>query len=228
MDNKNNRQFFWEVKQFFNKPQLNESATPKPDLLNTVKSIMSSDRGIDGGTEFKVREGIINSGRDLKQKTADLLDSYSHKKYTQTPLSSGKGQNRTGNLFNINEQNIDVKKPKVTTEKILGLAAQKQDNEAMNYSFNATAPGMQKVNFPQNQKYAVQGTNRKSGIKSDVYSMAKERLALQKMYSKIATPRQIKTTGNEGNVGVNVTSKLSSQAPVNKTDPSQLNAQELL
>lgn len=227
MDNKNNRQFFWEVKQFFNKPQLNESTTPKPDLLNTVKNILSADKGLDGGNAFRVREGIVNSGYDLKQKTSNLLNNFSDKKINQSPISISHGSNITSNIFNINEQELAIKKPKISTEKLLGLAAQKQDNEAMNYSFNATAPGMQKINFPQSQKYAVPGTNRK-GIKSDVYSMAKERLALQKMYSKIATPQQIKTTGNQGNAGVSVNSKLSSQTPVNKTDPSQLNAQELL
>ena len=127
MDNKNNRQYFWEVKQFFNKPQLNEAKKPTTNgILDTVKGVLNSNFNVREPNSFAIREGIRNSSSQIKNMTSDLLNQYGSKRSSEMPNNASQTKNITSNLFNINEANMPVR-PKQSMEREIGLAAQRRD-----------------------------------------------------------------------------------------------------
>lgn len=127
MDNKNNRQYFWEVKQFFNKPQLNEAKKPTTNgILDTVKGVLNSNFNVREPNSFAIREGIRNSSSQIKNMTSNLLNQYGSKRSSEMPSNVSQTKNITSNLFNINEANMPVR-PKQSMEREIGLAAQRRD-----------------------------------------------------------------------------------------------------
>jgi hypothetical protein len=127
MDNKNNKQYFWEVKQFFNKPQLNEAKKPTTNgILDTVKGVLNSNFNVREPNSFAIREGIKNSSSQIKNMTSNLLDQYGSKRSAEMPSNVSQPKNITSNLFNINEANMPVR-PKQSMEREIGLAAQRKD-----------------------------------------------------------------------------------------------------
>lgn len=127
MDNKNNRQYFWEVKQFFNKPQLNEAKKPTINgILDTVKGVLNSNFNVREPNSFAIREGIRNSSSQIKNMTSDLLNQYGSKRSSEMPNNASQTKNITSNLFNVNEANMPVR-PKQSMEREIGLAAQRKD-----------------------------------------------------------------------------------------------------
>ena len=106
MDNKQNRQFYWEVKDFFAGKALNESRKPvnKPNLLKDIKGVMNVTKPI---SEMEKRQALLGYSKmsgEVKDKTSNLLNSYSNRMNAEKPFSKGNAANYTTNIFNLNEQ----------------------------------------------------------------------------------------------------------------------------
>lgn len=104
---KNNKQHYWEVKDFLNKKPLNEGSK-KPNLKNSIIEILSSTNS-EKNNLTEVNKKIINSSIDAKNKTMHLLDSYTSQIKKQTPNSQGSAKNIVSNLFNVNEASLSPK-----------------------------------------------------------------------------------------------------------------------
>jgi hypothetical protein len=106
MDNKQNRQFYWEVKDFFVGKTLNESKKPvnKPNLLKEIKSVMDVAKPISEMEKRKALLGYSKMSSEVKNKTSNLLNSYSDRMNAEKPFSKGNSANYTTNIFNLNEQ----------------------------------------------------------------------------------------------------------------------------
>lgn len=101
--NNNNKQFFWEVKEFFNKKPILEQKNEKKDILKTIKEVVSSNMNSQVFDTKSAKQNIINSSKDIKTTTNYLLNNYNSISAKQTPNSIGKAPNKVSNLFNLYE-----------------------------------------------------------------------------------------------------------------------------
>ena len=106
--NKNNRQQYWEVKDFLTKKPLNESSN-KPNLKKSIVEILSATKPVGQNNLNEINKKIINSSNDVKNKTTNLLNSYTDQIKKQTPNSKGSAKNIVSNLFNVNEATLSPK-----------------------------------------------------------------------------------------------------------------------
>jgi hypothetical protein len=106
MDNKQNRQFYWEVKDFFAGKALNESKKPvnKPNLLKDIKGVMGVTKPISEMEKRQALLGYSKMSSEVKDRTSSLLNSYTNRMNAEKPFSKGNGANYTTNIFNLNEQ----------------------------------------------------------------------------------------------------------------------------
>jgi len=179
----NNRQFFWEVKQFLTKPKLNESVNVKqPSLLDAVKNVISSSSNTSVPPISAV-DGIVNSGGELKHKTSLLLNSFPNKMEKQNPSSVAYTKNLTSNMFNLNEQ-MKIKKPNESFEKIIGREAQKQDLNAATNAASATLPGTSKEKLERKARYAIPGAVSASDKKQRIRDIKDIRSSMKELMSK--------------------------------------------
>ncbi len=93
MDNKQDRQFYWKVKDFLNKkPEM--TPTKRNSLSETITSITSLAKPVP----VPVNE-IVNSASDLKNQTTNILSSYQNKIKSQQPKSVNSSNHITANIF---------------------------------------------------------------------------------------------------------------------------------
>jgi hypothetical protein len=106
MDNKQNRQFYWEVKDFFAGKALNESKKPvsKPNILRDIKNVMNSSKPLSEMEKREAFKGYAQISKEVQNKTSQMLNAYSEKMQAQKPFSKGNAANYTTNMFNLNEQ----------------------------------------------------------------------------------------------------------------------------
>jgi hypothetical protein len=105
---KNNKQHYWEVKDFLYKKPLSEDVS-KPNLKNSISEILSKS---SSNTFFELNEinkKIINSSNDLQNRSLSLLNHFSKSVEKQTPISKGNAKNIVSNLFNINEASLTAR-----------------------------------------------------------------------------------------------------------------------
>jgi len=100
MDNKQNRQFYWEVKEFLERKQPVQKA-PQSSLNGVVRNIMESHVNTVEPNYYETKEAIVNSSRNMQQAVSNVLNNYSYKMILQNPLHKGQASNITSNLFNI-------------------------------------------------------------------------------------------------------------------------------
>jgi hypothetical protein len=106
MDNKQNRQFYWEVKDFFAGKALNESkkSVSKPNILRDIKNVMNSVKPLSETEKREAFRGYSQISNEVKNKTSQMLNAYNEKINVEKPFSKGNAANYTTNLFNLNEQ----------------------------------------------------------------------------------------------------------------------------
>ena len=101
MDNKNNRQFFWQVKDFMSKTP---SSTPKPkqnSLVNTVTNVINSSANTTKPNIHEAKYGIVNSSRNTKQAVSNVLDTVKNSMDKQAPSCKAYTKNIISNPFNL-------------------------------------------------------------------------------------------------------------------------------
>jgi hypothetical protein len=100
MDNKQNRQFYWEVKDFLQRKQP-EQIRQQSSLYNTVTNIMESRFNKHEPNYYEARQEIVNSSNNTQKAVLDVLNSYSYKMIFEKPSCKGYSGNITTNFFNI-------------------------------------------------------------------------------------------------------------------------------
>ena len=101
MDNNNNKQFFWQVKDFLGKNH-QPKTSPKPSsLVTTVKDVMSFNKNTTGPNIYEARDGIINGSRNVKQAVSNVLNVHDQKMQVEKPSCKAYTNNVTSNLFNL-------------------------------------------------------------------------------------------------------------------------------
>jgi hypothetical protein len=95
MDNKQNRQFYWQVKDFLNKKQ-EPVATPPNSLKKTIQNVTNKTTPVPA----PINE-IVNSSSSLKDQTKNLLSSYQNALNKQKPVSDKSSSHITANIFRI-------------------------------------------------------------------------------------------------------------------------------
>ena len=96
MDNIKDRQFYWEVKQFFNgKPENNVSSQPKPSLKDAVSGVLKENNPYKQ-TTFSNNQTSVNAAQNAIQGlgTMDAANKPSCVAYTKNAIK---------NPFNLNE-----------------------------------------------------------------------------------------------------------------------------
>ena len=97
MDNKQDRQFFWKVKDF-----LNTSPNPRPMAqTNSLKDAAS--KVMAANIQTAVNE-VKNTSSDIQNQTNKMLNLYSNSVNKQKASSIRNSNNITANLFNLSEQ----------------------------------------------------------------------------------------------------------------------------
>ena len=100
MDNNNNKQFFWQVKDFMSKTQ----PAPKPkqnSLLNNVKNVMNSTANTSKPNIYEAKHGIVNSSRETKQAVSNVLNTVKNSMDKQAPSCKAYTNNIISNPFNL-------------------------------------------------------------------------------------------------------------------------------
>jgi len=98
MDNKQNRQFFWNVKDFLSKNNEVKPFVPKSNIKNTINKVVSSTPPIP----VPVRE-IVNSSQDTKNSVTRFLSAFGSAKAKQLPNDPTRAKNITANPFSLQE-----------------------------------------------------------------------------------------------------------------------------
>jgi hypothetical protein len=100
MDNKQNKQFYWEVKEFLERKKPVQKA-PQSSLNGVVRNIMESNYNKIGPNYYETKDAIINSSRSTQRAVSDVLNNYSYNMILQNPSCKGYSANITSNIFNI-------------------------------------------------------------------------------------------------------------------------------
>lgn len=100
MDNKNNRQFYWQVKDFLTKKP---DVQPKPQntLVNTVKSVINNNMNRASANIDQARQGIANSSGATKNAVSNILNMHDANMQREKSPHKGYTNNVTSNIFNI-------------------------------------------------------------------------------------------------------------------------------
>jgi hypothetical protein len=109
MDNKQNREFYWEVKDFLGKKtQLNESVSKKPDSLkDSIKKMLVQENPLH--TPISNRD-MAKSMQQMSSKTINeairAINSYQKAVDQETPECKAFTRNLTDNPFSLEKKNI--------------------------------------------------------------------------------------------------------------------------
>lgn len=101
MDNNNNKQFYWKVKDFLQKKP--DVAPPqKPNsLLGAVNKVMNSSANIRTPNIYEAKDGIVSSSRQAKQAASNVLNTFNNAMEKQKASCKGYSNNITSNMFNL-------------------------------------------------------------------------------------------------------------------------------
>jgi hypothetical protein len=101
MDNTNNKQFFWHVKDFLGKKH-QPNPNPKPSsLVSAVKQVVNFKQNNVGPNIYEARDGIVNSSRQTKAAVSNVLNTFDSAMQKQKSSCKAYSNNITGNLFNL-------------------------------------------------------------------------------------------------------------------------------
>jgi hypothetical protein len=79
MDNNNNKQLFWQVKDFLGKKQEPKVNSKPSNLINTVKDVMAFGANANRPNIHEARNGIVNSSQNTKHAVSNVLNSHDQK-----------------------------------------------------------------------------------------------------------------------------------------------------
>lgn len=97
MDNKQDRQFFWKVKDFLNGSSNPGQMAPTNSLKDAASKVMAAN------IQTAVNE-VKNTSSDIQNQTNKMLNMYSNSVNKQKASSIRNSNNITANLFNLSEQ----------------------------------------------------------------------------------------------------------------------------
>jgi hypothetical protein len=101
MDNTNNKQFFWQVKDFMTKrhePKVNKQPT---SLQKSVMNVMNGSANVKGPNIYEARNGIVNSSRQAKDSVRHVMNIIQTVNEKQQPISKLYSKNIVSNPFNL-------------------------------------------------------------------------------------------------------------------------------
>ena len=104
MDNNNNKQFFWQVKDFLGKKQEPNTNSKPSSLASTVKDVMAFGGNANRPNIHEARHGIVNSSRHTKQSVSNVLNAHDQKMQAEKASCKAYTNNITSNLFNVNKK----------------------------------------------------------------------------------------------------------------------------
>ena len=104
MDNNNNKQFFWQVKDFLGKKQEPKVNSKSSNLIGTVKDVMAFGANANRPNIHEARNGIVNSSQNTKHAVSNVLNSHDQKMQAEKPSCKAYSNNITSNLFNLNKK----------------------------------------------------------------------------------------------------------------------------
>jgi hypothetical protein len=97
MDNKQDRQFFWKVKDFLNTSHQPKPMADKTSLRDAASKILASN------IKTAVNE-VKNTSSDIQSQANQMLNLHAQTVNKQRASTQGHANNITANLFNLNEQ----------------------------------------------------------------------------------------------------------------------------
>lgn len=100
MDNKQDRQFYWQVKDFLGKKH-EHVAKPPSSLKSTIREVTSKASPVPA----PINE-IVNSSASIKDQTMKILSSYQNSVNNQKPINDKSSKNITTNIFKLNNRFI--------------------------------------------------------------------------------------------------------------------------
>lgn len=100
MDNKQDRQFYWQVKDFLQKTPKVPAKKSSP-LKNTIRSVMNSPHNINSQLNEIANKEIINASGNIKNQVADVLSTQQNKINAQKPKSIAHAKTITTNIFKM-------------------------------------------------------------------------------------------------------------------------------
>ena len=101
MDNKQNRQFYWEVKDFLARKQ-EPASKPTSSLRSTITEVTATAKPVP----VPVNE-IVNSSKNTKNDVSRFLSAFESLKTKQMPSDPTRSKNITVNPFNVTESRKD-------------------------------------------------------------------------------------------------------------------------
>lgn len=101
MDNKQDRQFFWNVKDFLNKKPEAPAKKMNP-LKEVINQVTNSPQNVSKPIYEVTRDSIVNSSAELKNKVTGVLSSFQKTVNGQKPASDKHSQHITANIFRKN------------------------------------------------------------------------------------------------------------------------------
>jgi len=100
MDNKQDRQFYWQVKDFLQKtPEV--PAKKSSPLKNTIRSVINSSQNTNLPLNEIANKQIINGSENVKNQVANVLSAQQNKINSQKPKSIAHAKTITTNIFKM-------------------------------------------------------------------------------------------------------------------------------
>lgn len=132
MDNKQDRQFFWNVKDFLGKRSDPKPFTNTSPIHDSIKNVMSQTKPVP----VPVNE-IVNSSTDIKNAAMNLLNAFGKSHTKQLPQDKNRAKNITTNIFNLHEM---TRKAVSNMPSPGGVLTRTQENEFTFRPFYETQP----------------------------------------------------------------------------------------
>lgn len=101
MDNNNNKQFFWEVKDFLGKNHHPKPSPKQPDILSTINEVVNFKTNKQSPNLYEVKDSILNSSSSTKKAVNRVLNSYKQKLNLEQNNCKAYSNNITTNMFNL-------------------------------------------------------------------------------------------------------------------------------
>lgn len=100
MDNKQDRQFYWQVKDFLQKTPEAPAKKSSP-LKNTIKSVIDSPQNTNSSLNEIANKEIINASGNVKNQVGSVLSSFQNIVNSQKPKSAAHAKTITTNIFKM-------------------------------------------------------------------------------------------------------------------------------
>ena len=101
MDNNNNKQFFWQVKDFLTRSNEPNFVKKPPSLVSSVKEVVNFNKNKFGPNIYEARSSIVQSSGQTKAAVSNVLNTFNSKIEKQKAENKAYSNNFTSNLFNL-------------------------------------------------------------------------------------------------------------------------------